>query len=208
MRPIRTARFVTTSREHANRRWLHAPFHGGAQISVASHAHPRPLWHVSLRLMQVLPHAFPLSQTLQHSSAGIHRAASGDLAPPPSREGPASETQSETPSAKARARGPISSCCHRSAPADHGRNGGQCRQAIWTHSRRLAARSVLFHGRRDRFERRSYPLTRASIGATSGSSPDTSERGCCRSRRYHHGRRSRGAASLAFPRREGARGRL
>jgi len=46
-----------------------------AQISAALHAHPRPLWHDFLRLMQLSPHACPLSQTAQHWLAGMHVCA-------------------------------------------------------------------------------------------------------------------------------------
>jgi len=35
----------------------------------ASHAHPGDLWQVFLRLMQLLPHASPVEQTLQHAAA-------------------------------------------------------------------------------------------------------------------------------------------
>jgi hypothetical protein len=44
------------------------------QTSAESQAHPRPLWHVSNRLMQLLSHALPFSQIRQHWSAGMHAA--------------------------------------------------------------------------------------------------------------------------------------
>ena len=36
------------------------------QISASLHEHPRPLWHVFARLMQLFPQALPLLQTMQH----------------------------------------------------------------------------------------------------------------------------------------------
>jgi hypothetical protein len=45
--------------------------------SLALHEHPLPLWHVFARLIQLLPQAYPLSQTMQHCSAGMHFAADG-----------------------------------------------------------------------------------------------------------------------------------
>ena len=59
--------------------------HGAPHTSLASHAHPRPLWHVFARLMHVLPHAWPFSQTLQHCEAGMQLASAND--------GPAIETK-------------------------------------------------------------------------------------------------------------------
>ena len=44
--------------------------------------------------MQLLPHAFPFSQTMQHSSRGVHFAGS--------RVGPATETHNPSPNASVR----------------------------------------------------------------------------------------------------------